>query len=449
LGSPVVRFVLALALLLAIVVLRAPYRRPGDLFVADGFGYYMYLPSLFIDGDLDFTNQLAHQPGQDQLPFYRTVDRTGLVANPFPVGAAVLWMPFFLATHLVVQGLCALGFDVPANGFGWAYELPMYCASFGYGLIGLRYMRRLAAELWGGRVAAWATGYVLHGSALAAYLFFTPDLSHILSATVIAVLVYRLYRIDRDRVRTLAAWAGVGALLGLTALLRPTNVVGVAAASAWVAGRVFAIRVSPRGTTHWGQLLKCGAACAVVAFVCLLPQLLVWKAVFGAWISMPTGTTYERMNWLRPQLWPFLTSTNHGLYSWTPMLLPATVGLFLAVRRGPAVMTVAVLVLLWGVYFNACIRNWWSEFSFGQRRMVDFSVAFVLGLGYLFGRYPRLLDSAAVHAAGLFLCAFNWLLMVRYFAHGLPESGYVSWYDLTVGTLAYPFRVATTGVGPF
>ncbi len=53
---------LSTILLLAIVFARAPFREiPDSLFVSDGFGDDIYLPSFFIDGDLEFSNQLLHQ----------------------------------------------------------------------------------------------------------------------------------------------------------------------------------------------------------------------------------------------------------------------------------------------------------------------------------------------------------------------------------------------------
>ena len=46
--------IVALLFLLVIVFARAPLRQiPDALFVSDGFGYYIYLPSLILDGDLD------------------------------------------------------------------------------------------------------------------------------------------------------------------------------------------------------------------------------------------------------------------------------------------------------------------------------------------------------------------------------------------------------------
>lgn len=76
----------------------------------DGIGYYAYLPSLIIDHDLNFENQYLSSPWinssnkfmdkntmmkqlHDQL-LERT--STEYIPNTFPIGSAILWLPFFI-----------------------------------------------------------------------------------------------------------------------------------------------------------------------------------------------------------------------------------------------------------------------------------------------------------------------------------------------------------------
>src|SRR5689334_21196269 len=62
----------------------------------DARGYYIYLPSALIDGDLDFSNQMAQNWGAEQeLSTLDTSRRTatGLIANKYPVGMAMTLLP--------------------------------------------------------------------------------------------------------------------------------------------------------------------------------------------------------------------------------------------------------------------------------------------------------------------------------------------------------------------
>ena len=66
----------------------------GQIIAGDGLFYYEYLPSLILDGDLNFENQRAAARGLG-VPYtwdatYLGRRSTGLLANPFPIGWAVL-----------------------------------------------------------------------------------------------------------------------------------------------------------------------------------------------------------------------------------------------------------------------------------------------------------------------------------------------------------------------
>src|SRR5262249_6321615 len=143
------------------------------------------------------------------------------------------WSPFFLAAHLVLTCLDRLGLQVPRDGFGWAYELPVYCGSFFYGLLGIWYIWRLLRDLWGEKIATSTTYCIVLGTPVAAYLWFEAHMSHVLSMTLIAVLFYYLHQVQRKVISGLGVWLGFGVLTGLIAMVRlPDLIVGLAVA--WV-----------------------------------------------------------------------------------------------------------------------------------------------------------------------------------------------------------------------
>ena len=430
---------------MAIAFARAPKRQtPGALFVGDGFGYYIYLPSLIIDRDLDLANQIAHQPQQFEHWTFAPVPATGKLGNIFQIGPALLWLPFFVSAHLLVLALHVVGMRIPQNGFGWAYELPVYCASFAYGLVGVAHIYKLLKDLWGERVSAVSTALVVLASPVAAYLWFEPDMSHAVSMMLIAMLVYHLHRLSSGQSRGLAAWAWIGALCGFIALVRlPDVIVGVGVA--WVGASTLIGGAGDRegAPPDWAKVLASAAVAALVASAIFIPQLLVWKAIYGKALSMPPNPFYTRIDWSRPDLFNYFFSTYHGLFSWTPILAAATAGLLWGAVRGVPVMRWSLVIFCLAAYFNSSIYEWWAGASFGERRMVDYAVVFALGLGYLFQRRPAIVSNVSFRIAALALCAFNWILIFRYFMKDLPEYGFVSWHDLYAKTLTFPFHILT------
>lgn len=432
---------LGFCLLLALAFARAPFRRiPSSLFVSDGFGYYIYLPSVVIDGDLDLSNQLKRQPEQPDQKWYEFVETTQRQGNCFQVGCAVLWAPFFLAAHGACLLLHAGGRDVPLDGFGWAYELPVYCGSFLYGMLGLYFCWRLIRDLWGERIADSATFYIAVGTALAAYLWLEPDMSHAPSMALISALFYVLFRIHADQSLDWGRWALVGLLLGLIAAVRATDSLVVLAAL------LVGIQCAWKTEANWRNVVTCVTACTGCALLAFWPQMLAWKALYGGFLTRPPGV-YNEIHWLAPDLVGFFFGAKRGLFVWTPLLLFAALGAVVGWLRGPRFVRYAFLVLAMALYFNMSLPNWWVGCSFSERRTVDYSVLFALGLGALFARFPALSGSRWGHGLGLALCGFNWLLMLRYFTQRLPEYGEVSWYDLYVGTILFPFEIASRFLG--
>jgi hypothetical protein len=437
----------AFALMLVIALGRLRFQKQSDaLFVSDPFGYYVYLPSLVVDGDLDLANQLARQPGQQDHTFYQISEKTGRVGNCFQVGCALMWSVFFLLAHGIVLVLRLLGWPIPADGFGLYYEWPVYCGAFLLGMVGVFYIYRLLDQLWGRRVSIAATSAIVLASPLAAYLWFDPGNSPAVSMCLISMLFYYLYQAHRDGDLRPLTWARIGALCGLIIATRAPDIfVGIAVA--WV-GLSVAFRPTAAGTRPSARTIA-GAVASLLAASLLffLPQMLVWRALYGQFLVVPSGTGYSDQAWSKPDLINVLFSSQRSLFAWSPLMLVACAGLLLGAIRKQTTLIYGLLVVGVAAYFISSMPRWSAGCEFGMRRLVDYSVIFALGLGYLFRQWPSLYTHAGFRALFVVLVLFNWTLMIRYFSHDLPEWGYVSWYDLYGRTLLYPLRLAAKLMG--
>ncbi|MBK8051593.1 MAG: hypothetical protein IPK16_33585 [Anaerolineales bacterium] len=130
---PTTVFGILLALCLLAYAASIPLPRIDGLLIgSDGIGYYMYVHSLVIDGDLDFHNEYARLgwPTPEPTP-------TGLLPNHFAIGAGLLWAPFFVAAHLLSLALHALGLQVSVDGYGYLYQGAIAVGSILYGAAAL------------------------------------------------------------------------------------------------------------------------------------------------------------------------------------------------------------------------------------------------------------------------------------------------------------------------
>ena len=130
-----------------------------------------------------------------------------------------------------------------------------------------------------------------------------------------------------------------------------------------------------------------------VALVTFIPQLIVYQ-VLGGHLG-PSSTVGEKLNWTAPHALQVLFAPNYGLLPWAPVVALALVGLGLLARRDRGLAVAALVAVAAQVYVAGSYATWMGASSFGQRRFVNCTVLFALGLGALIAwaidhRVPRL-----------------------------------------------------------
>jgi hypothetical protein len=141
---------------------------------------------------------------------------------------------------------------------------------------------------------------------------------------------------------------------------------------------------------------------------------------------------FNSWSWTSPKIFAVLFSADHGLLSWTPVLLPALIGLVLLARTEPVLAGGLLSAFVVYLYFVASFTNWDGLSSFGNRFFISFTPAFVIGLAALLEKLAGWLDnpSKAMRAAALSVAAlilWNVGLMVQWGTQMIPARGPISW----------------------
>jgi len=160
------------------------------------------------------------------------------------------------------------------------------------------------------------------------------------------------------------------------------------------------------------KLVAAGAG----AFVAFTPQMFVWERLYGHPLTIPQGVAF--MQWTTPALVAVLFSDNHGLFTWTPVIALACIGLVPLTRRAPVVGAGAIAFLLISWYVNAAVADWWAGEAFGARRFVACFPVFVLGTAAIFDRWTA--RPVRIVACTAVFIVLTGLLLVQYqaFMHG-------------------------------
>src|SRR4029077_18344837 len=110
--------------------------------------------------------------------------------------------------------------------------------------------------------------------------------------------------------------------------------------------------------------LNCGVF--VAPFIAsLIPTFITRWIIYGS----PFETGYPAIstwNWTSPVLLKILFSADHGMFSWTPLLILAVVGLPILVKTDTLLGVGSVLTFLAFYYFIASYPDWAGISSFGN-----------------------------------------------------------------------------------
>lgn len=369
---------------------------------------YFWLPSLVIDGDLDFTNQLKDcstvtpEARDEGLAAART--ETGLLPNKYPPGWALGSLPFFLVAHAIAPP--------GTTGFEPGYMIAVWMGQMAYAAAGLWLAVQVVSRFHSGPAATIAVLGVWLASPLLYYQSSRLAMSHSQVFFLAAAAVWFAFRISEgdDRRRT---WAMLGFFAAMLFVTRNVAVVYLAFPALVVARRLR----SPRA----GVWLVLGAC------VPLAVQVASWKILYGSWFVYSYGT--ERLDFGNLHVPEVLFSPLHGWFYWHPLLLPA-VGAFViwAVRLPGGRMFLASLVMI--TVLNAAWPAWWLGSSFGHRGFEAATLFAMIGGAALWSATTgrAVWRKALVVLSGIAI-AWNLALFALFLTHRIQREGPVTYLD--------------------
>jgi|GEM_PF-1180208 len=373
----------------------------------DAIHPYSYLLSIMEDGDLDFENNARDLAGGEPSGTFKH----------YSIGPAFVWAP----GYAVAEAASRLTGRRP-DGWNALYRNAAALSSLLVGWSGLVALY-LCARALSSRVSALLAALTIGSCTfLLGYLAWAPTESH--SSTFAAAAWLAYWALKADPLSPRHAFL-IGALLGFATIQR-----WQAAVLALFVAAVFSRAWWERRGSPWIFPTVVGLAGAVLMFA---PQAIVWKSVFGSWLTIPQGTAFVSSE-LRVE--GVLFSPRHGLFAWSPVLYLAIPGFFIWARREPWICLGACLTILATVRTNAGLADWFGGSAFGGRRF-DLTLPFFgVALALAFDRLAQHVKKRPHVAVATLVCAFlawNSLFAAAYFRGTFSNSEPVPFVDQASG----------------
>jgi len=404
-------------------------RVDGMLIGSDGIGYYMYVRSAVIDHDIDFSNEYKHLYPTGYPNGLRT--STGLMANQYAIGTAILWLPFFIVGHLISFIIRSAGFSVTTDGYSYIYQAAVCIGSILYGYGGMVLMHRTTQRLFANTALAscvllWlATNFIY-------YLIVEPSMSHMCSFFAASLLIYIWMGVRPTE--SLRQCFTIGLAGGLVGLVRQPD------------ATLFLLPLLDYMFTHKSFSERGRRIAVTVAgfFSIFWMQMFVWNILNGSpFLSGYFLDNKGGFSWWSPRLFDVLFSTEHGLFLWHPLLLFAAVGLVLLLPANRFIGGLLLAGFFSQVYLIASWSSWSQGDSFGGRMFISSLPVFAIGLAAFLQRvslknYIPVLSLAV----SCVLMLWNFLFLVQYRLGFISMSGPYTMRELTIGKMEMIIEIA-------
>lgn len=406
------------SILILLVLVQSRMCYPGPITGAgvkvttwDAFGYYMYLPAIFIYHDVEKLNWLEEadrkyaMTGGDGWQAQKADN--GNYVFKYLGGVAIMQLPWFAVGHLWAKAT-----GQPQDGFSQPYQLSLAFGIILYCFLAILLLRRLLLKYFPDNTVAITLLLVCLATNFIQYAAVDNAQSH---AYIFVLYVVLLWAAMKWHEQPKAKWAAlIGWIIGLATMSRPTEAIMLFIPLLWGTHTKLASK------EKW-QLVRQHKSHVVIAvlsgLVGVLPQLVYWKVVTGSFIY-DVGSKWMFLN----PYFRVLFGWEKGWFIYTPVTILFIIGM-LFIRRFPFKNPV-----LWFCLLNIWIIIAWSDWRYGgsysTRALVQSYPVFALPMAAFVQRVSAWRWKALVYIVFAFLLGVNIFQVWQY------NKGFIHYNDM-------------------
>jgi len=384
--------------------------------VADSVGYLAPALSIVTDGDLLYLDEYQELGMMER--YFRPTPR-GLVGNHWNLGLGVALLPSYALSRLI---------DPSAENLSSTHVAAMYATILLWLGLLLFFLARLGGgsrrldDPWPSRQGVLIAACFYLGTPLFFFSHVSAFMPHVLSALLVTLFVVRFFKCRQAPSAT--DGLVLGALCGAAFLVRSQ---GAAIIALPLMESGLAVLAARRAGEPLAPLIRSRLAHLVPMLV------LVFGAtrLSGAWSHLlygpgNTGSLVQGLTDVEVALVNCLVHAHHGLLVWSPIVVPALIGVAMLARRDPRLFAGVLVFLLsqwWlnGTSFDQGVdayhntRHWAGGAAFGARRWLCTAPILVLGLTTFVHSFEARRRRMLIPLAAL---AVAWTANLAFYARG-------------------------------
>jgi hypothetical protein len=253
-----------------------------------------------------------------------------------------------------------------ADGFTFPYQFMISLWMMILTFIGLIFLRKSLINYFSEWPVALGLIGITFGSNYLNYSVIDGAMTHNTLFTIYSLLIYMTIQFHKNP--DLKKGLGIGFLVGMAALIRPTEIISCLIPLLWGIDSFKKDGILNRLTflgKQWKYLLSAALLTLTIGSV----QLMYWKYASGDWIVY----SYEDQgfSWLQPHILDCMFSYRSGWLTYSPLMVFALIGFYFLYKKDIALFWPCFIFAMLFMYIAFAWDIWWYGGSLGQRAMVQ------------------------------------------------------------------------------
>lgn len=370
----------------------------GSPFTWDVELYYSYLPATFIHNDLSFN--YSENIHMSKLP-------NGNKNPKYTCGMAIMYTPFFLLGHKV-----AINQNSPLDGLSEPYATMVHFGSIFYVMLGLFFLRKVLLNYYSENITAILLFIAFFGTNLFFYTLREGEYTHGYLFCLVSIFLHLIIKWHSKP--KLSTSIGIGLLIGLITLIRPTDCLF------FILFVLYGVRNKETFITKIKLLLfhKWKLVTIIIfGFLMLVPQIIFWKVYMDSFLFFSYNN--EGFFFADPKMWEVLFSFRKGWLIYTPIMIFSIFGFYFMKKHVVNFQFGVIIFFFLNLYVVSCWWCWWYGGSFGMRALVETYPVMLLPFGAflksLFSHISKsaIIDSVKKYAVICFIMFFVCLNIIQ------------------------------------
>ncbi len=399
---------IAIFLSLIIVIFNFLYI-PANILSWDVFGYYLYLPCLFIYNDLGLNDiSIIHnivEQYNSSATFYQAVQLpSGEWVMRYQMGMAILYSPAFFIGHLI-----ALTGGYTADGFSSPYQYSVFIENIIVTIIGIFIMRKLLLKFFNEKVTAVVLIILVIGTNFFYHNAFygANAMNHNYLFTLYALLIWITIKWHDTYKFKYVIFLGL--IIGIITLSRPPEIICILIPVLWgIKNKASFLEKLELIKQKKYQIITCALIILFIGFL----QLFYYKLYTGKFIFYSYGgNAGEGFEFLNPYIFSFTFSFRKGWLLYTPILIFSIIGFYFLYKRNKSIFFPLFLFFIVNLYLVSSWSTWWGGETFSQKNVIQSYAILVFPLGY----FITYLNERKKYIKAVFYIIFCLLIILNLF----------------------------------